>query len=392
MSATGVPRGLVTVLGTSQLVCWGISYYLIGVFAESIIAETGWSPTAVHGGYSLALVVMGLVSARVGRWIDRHGGRFAMSSGSLLCALGCALLASAGSLATYYLAWAILGLAMRLFLYDAAFATLARIAGSGARAAISRITLLGGLASTVFWPLGHALIGWLGWRGALLVYAGFALSTLWLHCRIPAEAAPPDAHAAPTLARSSNRHRIACAWLFAWVVTCAGLLNAAMSSHMISLLSALGLGTALAIQLSALRGVGQTSARLVEVLFGHHWHPTTLNLVATALLPLAFLATLPTPLGLAGGLGFAVLYGAGNGLVTITRGSLPLVLFDTRVYGQLVGRLLAPGFLVAAASPMVFAWLHDTLGAGRTLLVGMGVATSMTIASLALWHLARSRP
>ena len=131
-------------------------------------------------------------------------------------------------------------------------------------------------------------------------------------------------------------------------------------------------------------------ARLVEVLFGHHWHPATLNLVATAVLPLAFAATLPAPLGIAGGLAFAVLYGAGNGLVTITRGSLPLVLFDTRVYGQLVGRLLAPGFLVAAAAPMAFAWCEAALGARATAFLAMLLAASMTMASAALWRLSRN--
>ena len=243
-----------------------------------------------------------------------------------------------------------------------------------------------------------ALIGALGWRGALLVYAALSLATLALHRRIPDDVAPPGAHTPrPAPGRRSERHHLACAWLFAWVVTCAGLLNiwdvmlnAAMSSHMIGLMAALGLGAALAIPLAALRGVGQTAARLVEVLFGHHWHPATLNLVATAVLPLAFAATLPAPLGIAGGLAFAVLYGAGNGLVTITRGSLPLVLFDTRVYGQLVGRLLAPGFLVAAAAPMAFAWCEAALGARATAFLAMLLAASMTMASAALWRLSRN--
>ncbi|MCB1955772.1 MAG: MFS transporter [Rhodocyclaceae bacterium] len=385
-----LPRGLVTALGSSQLICWGISYYLIGVFAEAIIDDTGWTAGQVHGGYSLALVVMGLVSARIGRWIDRRGGRVVMSTGSLLCAAACTLLALATSLTVYYLAWALLGLAMRMFLYDTAFAALARIGGTAARPAISHITLLGGLASTVFWPFGHWLIALLGWRTALLVYAVIATATLLLHRRIPDIRSDQGTSAAQGPVRQPHRHHVVCTLLFTWIVTCAGLLNAAMSAHMIGLMSGLGLSTALAIQLAALRGVGQTSARLVEVFFGRRWHPATLNLAATALLPFAFVVALPTPLGLVGGLGFAILYGAGNGLVTITRGSLPLVLFDSRVYGHLVGRLLAPGFLVAAAAPLAFAWLQQALGAAPTMGVALAIATSMSLASLLLWHLARS--
>lgn len=172
-------------LGLSQLVCWGISYYLIGVFGERMVAGLGWSPALVYGGFSAALVAMGVVSPAVGRTIDRRGGRAVMSAGSLLLALGCLGLGTATSVPVYYLAWLCLGVAMRMTLYDAAFAALARIGGAAARRPISQITLLGGLASTSFWPIGQWLADALGWRGAVLVYAGFALLTLPLHATIP---------------------------------------------------------------------------------------------------------------------------------------------------------------------------------------------------------------
>lgn len=392
MATATLPAGLVARLGTSQLVCWGISYYLIGVFAERIIADTGWSAAQVHGGYSLALVVMGLISARVGRLVDRRGGRTVMSLGSVLCALGCLLLATTESLTSYYLAWLLLGCAMRMFLYDAAFAALARIAGRDARQPISRITLLGGLASTVFWPFGHWLAETFGWRSAMATYAALALATLFLHRAIPSMRRNNGPSAVAATPPPQVRHPRACALLFAWVVTGAGLLNSAMSAHMIGLMAALGLGMPLAIQVSALRGIGQTSARLVEVVFGARWHAASLNLAATTLLPLSFLAAWPAPLGVAGATALAALYGAGNGLVTITRGSLPLALFDARRYGQVVGRLLAPGFLFAAASPLAFAWLLDGAGARSALSVALAVAASMAVASIALWRLARPEP
>ncbi|WP_139323434.1 MFS transporter, partial [Roseomonas sp. TAS13] len=196
-----VPRRTVWALGLSQLIAWGVSYYLIGVLGERIATDLGWGMARVQGGFALSLLVMGLVSPLAGRMMDRQGGRRVMGLGSVLLALGCLGLALAREVVGYYAAWAVLGLAMRLTLYDAAFAALARIGGTGARRAMSQITLLGGLASTVFWPLGHLLAEHLGWRGACLAYAGAALLTLPLHLLIPnGRAGPfragPDAPAA----------------------------------------------------------------------------------------------------------------------------------------------------------------------------------------------------
>nr|WP_316046206.1 MFS transporter [Planococcus glaciei] len=149
-----ITRRTVLFLGLSQLICWGISYYLIAAFGEVIADELGWSGTLVYGGFSAALIVMGLTSPLTGKLIDKYSGRFVMSAGSLLLAIGCAGIALSQSVLAYYISWIVLGFAMRLSLYDAAFATLVRIAGSDAKRSISQITLLGGLASTVFWPIG----------------------------------------------------------------------------------------------------------------------------------------------------------------------------------------------------------------------------------------------
>ena len=152
-----VSRRTVWCLGLSQLVCWGITFYMIALFGELIAADMGWSRSAVFGGFSAALVVMGATSPLIGRLIDERGGRPVMVAGSCLSALGCVVIASAHDLAVYYAGWLCLGLAMRMCLYEAAFAALARIAGPAAKRPISQITLLGGLASTAFWPIGHAL-------------------------------------------------------------------------------------------------------------------------------------------------------------------------------------------------------------------------------------------
>jgi MFS family permease len=399
-----IPRRTVHCLGVSQLICWGVTHYLIGVFGSHIGHDLGWDSAVVYGGYSAALLVMGLTSPLVGRLIDQYGGQRIMSIGSALAAAGCTGLAVSTSVLSYYAAWLCLGVAMRCTLYDAAFATLARIGGPTARRAMSQITLLGGLASTAFWPIGHGLTDLVGWRGAILCYAVFAGLTLPLHLALPARrygnrqhrAAEPDravtpeetpgmstgSEAAPSPLADSGRERLIAGGLYAIIVTTVAFLGASMSAHMISILTGLGLAASAAVWVAALRGVAQSVARLADVLFGRQVPPLTLALLAAPLLPLGFLA------GIWGGViavlavAFPILYGAGNGLMTITRGTLPLALFDHRTYGAFVGRLLLPGFALSASAPLVYAFVIDGLGERGALLVA-GVLGGVVVAAAA---------
>ncbi|WP_222851427.1 MFS transporter [Phytoactinopolyspora mesophila] len=403
-----IPRRTVHFLGTSQLVCWGVTHYLIGVFGSHIEDDLGWESAQVYGGYSAALLVMGFASPVVGRLIDRHGGSKIMSIGSVLAAAGCTGLAVSTSLATYYAAWVCLGVAMRCTLYDAAFATLARIGGPTARRAMSQITLLGGLASTAFWPIGHGLTGLVGWRGAVLCYTAIALVTLPLHLALPrgrygetSDASPhkgpapspaeppepgttPPSAAVPEPLARTGRERLIAGSLYAVMMTSVAFLGASMSAHMISILTGLGLAATAAVWVAALRGVAQSVARLADVLFGRRIHPLTLALIATPLLPLGFVAGLGAGELLILAIAFPMLYGAGNGLLTITRGTLPLALFDHHTYGAFVGRLLLPGFMLSASAPIVFAFVIDNLGERGALLVAAFLGTFILAAAAAL--------
>jgi len=377
----------VLALGVSQLVCWGITYYLIGVLGPLMVADLHWSSAVVYGGFSAALLVMAASSAVVGRWLDRQGGAWAMTLGSVVIAAGCLMLGLARSVALYYAAWIVLGFAMRLTLYDAAFAALARIGGPLAKRPIAQITLLGGLASTVFWPVGGALAVRFGWRGAVLAYGLIALATIPLHATlprgryVPKSAAAGSATQAPLAPRPPDRAR---AWLYALIVALVAFLNSAMSSHMIAILTALGLAASAAVWISAARGIGQSASRLAEIMFGRTLDPLRLNLMATGTLPVAFL------LGFAGGaapaaaVAFSLLYGAGNGIATITRGTLPLVLFDHRVYGSVVGRLLMPSFVLSAAAPLAYAEVLERFGARGALALSVAVGIAALAASIAL--------
>lgn len=363
-----ITRQAVLVLGTSQLICWGISYYLIAVFGGFIAADLGWSDSIVYGGFSAALVIMALTSPLTGRLIDQYGGRLVMTVGSFLLAFGCMGIASTHTISVYYFFWVVLGFAMRLTLYDAAFASLARIGGTRAKRAISQITLLGGLASTVFWPVGFYLVETFGWREALFVYAGFALLTIPLHLMIPKGrlAETPlnkdNLLNTPQKMAAHKREKLIAGSLYALIFTLLNFLNSAMSTHMISILAGLGLTAAASVWVSALRGIGQSLARLSEVLFGRRLHPLSLTIIASSLLPFGFIIGLFSGRFIVTAFLFAFLFGAGNGLMTITRGTLPLVLFDHSTYGALVGKLLVPGFLLSAIAPLVYTSIIDHFG------------------------------
>jgi MFS family permease len=371
-----------------QLVSWGISYYLIGGFGELIAADLGWTRAVVYGGFSGALLVMGLVSPLAGRLIDRGGGRQVMILGSVLNAAGCAGLAFSHSVPAYYGAWICLGLGMRLSLYDAAFAALARIGGPKAQRPIAQITLLGGLASTIFWPLGHLLAEHLGWRGALLAYAGIALLTLPLHLAIPdgryeERTQPQRDGERPPLAASAG-DRVVASLLYAVIAALTNFLNSGMSAHMIGILAGLGLAASASVWIATLRGIGQSLARLCEVLFGRRTPPLKLNVFAALVLPPCFAAGLLSGELTSAALAFAFFYGAGNGIVTITRGTMPLVLFDHRAYGPLVGKLLAPSFFLSAAAPIAYATLIERCGERAALDLSIALALIVLVSSAAL--------
>lgn len=387
--APAVASSTVWILGWSQLVVWGISYYLIGVLGELMVADLGWSKAVVYGGFSAGLMLQGAISPWVGRAVDNLGGRPVMVIGSAIMAVGLVMLALSHDIIPYYAAWLVLGVSMRMTLYDAAFATLARIGGPAAKRPISQITLLGGLASTAFWPIGHWLAGPFGWRGTVFIFAGIAVLTIPLHWAIPDTRYNHDAAASkggphPVAARTPADRWIAGA-LYSVVVTFATVLNSGMSALMIGMLISMGVGEAAAVWIGTLRGVGQSLARLMEVLFGRKLNPLALGVAATLMLPVCFVVGLFSGSWLWAGVAFAFLYGAGNGLVTIVRGTAPLVLFDPRVYGQLVGQLIVPSFFLSALSPLAFALVIERWGDLAALHMATGISAIIFCAALALW-------
>jgi hypothetical protein len=200
-------------------------------------------------------------------------------------------------------------------------------------------------------------------------------------------------HAAAARPRAAtSADRVLAGSLYALIAGLASFLNSAMSSHMIGIFAGLGVAASAAVWISSLRGIGQTAARMAEVVFGRRVDPVALNLAAAAVLPFAFLAGLLSGEFVAAAAAFAFFYGAGNGVSTITRGTLPLVLFDHRTYGTVVGKLLAPGFVLAAAAPLAYAEVAERFGSAGSLYVSVVVATMSLAASAVLAARFRARP
>jgi MFS family permease len=379
-------RIVIAALGVTQILAWGSSYYLLAVLAKPIAADTGWSLAIVVGGLSLGLLAGSFASPLIGRTIDARGGRPVLAASSLLLGAGLGLLGSAHDLPVYIAAWLVIGVGMGCGLYDAAFATLGRAYGAQARSAIVSLTLWGGFASTVCWPLSAYLLDTLGWRGVCFVYAGLQLGfSLPTHLLLMPRVAPKDgsgkAAAAVRAVPLSPPQRRAF-MLFAALITFGGAIASIMSVHLLVFLQARGLDLAAAVALGVLVGPAQVGARVVEMMFGNRYHPIWTLAAAMASMGVGVLLLL-AGIPLIGGA--VIIYGAGNGIWSIARGTVPLALFGPDNYATLIGRFARFGLLAQALSPSVAAVMLDRFGAGAVLGLLTGMALINVTVTAVLW-------
>lgn len=377
------PWAVIPVLGVTQILAWGSSYYLLAVLAKPIAADTGWPFGWVVGGLSLGLLVAGIVSPRVGRSIQRLGGRLVLAASAVLLALGLTGLALSPNLYVYVAAWLVLGAGMGAGLYDAAFATLGRLYGQQARTAITTLTLFGGFASTIGWPLSALLVSRFGWRDACLIYAAIhllVLLPLYLF-GLPTEKAQPHPVAAEAGGGSGRGllrpGELPLFVLIALVTMVSSMISAVFSVHLLTLLQARGIALAAAVGLGAIVGPSQVGARAIEMLISRFHHPVWTKLIATGLLGAGVaLLWIRLPIVAAA----LVCYGAGLGLESIARGTVPLAVFGERRYPALMGLIAMPSLIMQAAAPSLGAILIARLGAHGAL----GVLLAVTLANLAL--------
>lgn len=381
MSARQLP--IILALGTTQTLAWASSYYLPAILADPIARDLGISSNWIFAAFSGSLVISALLGPRIGRQIDLVGGRSVLSISSLAIAGGLVLLGLSTSIPVLTAAWLLLGVGMGYGLYDAAFGALGRLYGEAARRPITGITLIAGFASTVGWPLTALGLAHIGWRDTCFAWAAanilIGLPINWLML-------PPIAGAKAVVANAVKPHvpidrpMILLAFTFAaaWTVT------GAMAAHFPRILEAVGATHLEAIAAGALIGPAQVIARIVEAGLLSRYHP----LVSTRL------ACLTHPIGAAivgvigGGAAsvFAVFHGAGNGILTISRGTLPLSIFGAQNYAYRLGIIGAPARMAQAAAPLAFGLLIDMIG-GRVLIV----SSALSLAAFAALFLLNTR-
>ncbi len=382
MSARPLP--IILALGTTQTLAWASSYYLPAILADPIARDLGTSSNWVFTAFSASLVLSALLGPRIGRQIDLVGGRSVLSMSNVVLAAGLTLLGFSTSVAVMILAWLLLGIGMGAGLYDAAFAALGRIYGDAARRSITGITLIAGFASTVGWPLSALGLETIGWRNTCFAWAAAHLLiglpiNLWMLPAVTGAKAAVAAAVKPHI--PIDRTMIVLAFVFAaaWTVT------GAMAAHLPRIMEAAGATSAQAVFAGALIGPAQVAARIFEAGFLSRFHPLVSTKLACVTHPIGAVI-----LGLAGGGAasvFALFHGAGNGILTIARGTLPLSIFGPENYGYRLGIIGAPARMAQAAAPLLFSLLIDVMGS-RVLIV----SSSLSLAALLALFLLRDHP
>ncbi|HKO72774.1 MAG TPA: MFS transporter [Bradyrhizobium sp.] len=371
---------IVFALGSTQTLAWASSYYLPAILADPIARDLGVSSNWIFAAFSASLVIAAMLGPRVGRQIDLVGGRQVLSLSNLTLAAGLALLGATYSIPVLVLAWLLLGIGMSFGLYDAAFAALGRIYGDSARRSITGITLIAGFASTVGWPLTAWGLDTIGWRNTCFAWAvahmviGLPVNFFVLPAVKGAKAAVATA-VKPHIPIDRTMILLAFAFAAAWSVT------GAMAAHLPRILEAAGATSLQAVSAGALIGPAQVAARIVEASLLSRYHPLLSTRLACLMHPIG-----AAILALAGGAAtsaFAIFHGAGNGILTIARGTLPLAVFGPQNYGYRLGIIGAPARMAQAAAPLAFGLLIDVMGS-RILIVSSALSLSALLALLLL--------
>lgn len=353
-------------LGTTQIIGWGSAFTPLMVLGATFANDLGVPREVAFAGITVMLIVSALVAPYVGKAVSVRGARPVMMAGSAIMGAAMVAMALCSGILTYMLAWVMIGIGMPMALNNTAMPGLVEVVGRNARRAITALTLLSGLTSTVFLPLIVVLDGRFGWRGAYLV---FALLHFFVCLPIHAAVLARDPHAkrnAPAAGGSSaastflqgslpaNKRKLAFAMIALWSCT-EGMLTWGLNLQIIDVMKGLGLTHAAAIGVWMFTGPCQASARLVDLVLGSRFHILTAALVSAALAPIGFFVLLFAGMSVWTAGTFCVCFGIAHGFYAIARNTLPLMLFGQREYAVYLGRLSVPQNIANAIAPVLFA-------------------------------------
>jgi predicted MFS family arabinose efflux permease len=387
---------LVAGLGVAQVISWGSLYYAIGVLGPSMRAELGVTELFLFGSFTAGLLVCGALAPWIGRLIDRKGGRVVLSAGSIAASAAMIILATSTSRFALVAGWMMAGAAMTATLYDPAFATLSQHAGDRYRRCVTALTLLGGFASTAFWPLSHVLLDAWGWRAAFAIYAAMHLLVcLPIHAWMIPRSSGKQSHGISTdaPARSPAFGTPGLMWLNG-AFAIANFVVGVVAVYMVVLLQGAGLDAAQAVTIAMLMGPMQVAGRLLEIGFLAKKRATRVGGVAFASI-IGALVVLAGASGMWLAVIFVAMYGFGNGLLTIVRGAVPAEIYGSRGLGELLGHLSRTSSYARALAPAGYAGML-AIGLTQPLaMLGLAVALSGGLAcySVAIRSVAaRDRP
>ena len=387
-----IPIAPIAALGITQIIGYGTLYYSFSILAPDMAEYFAWSTEWIFGALSAALLVGGLAAPWLGSLFDRWGAGRAMTLGSVVAAAALTACAMAPGKIAFVAALIAIEVAANVVQYGAAFALLVQLRPEVAQRSITYLTLIAGFASTIFWPLTTALHEHLSWQNVYLVFAALNLLICmplhaWLargaSAREPLEAAVP-LRAEGVLAPRSRRLGFA---LMVAGFALQSLVSSAALVHMVPLLSALGLGATAAI-VGMLFGPSQVLSRLINMLLGRDLQPLHLATIAAALLPGGVLVLILTAPSVPGAMAFAVIFGMGNGLLSIVAGTLPLSLFGSEGYGRLQGKMMAARLITSAIAPFALALSMTWIGVIWSLAVTAGLGAIAVLAFVLIGRLA----
>jgi MFS family permease len=385
--ATAAEQRAVWLLAVGQTLGYACFFYIFAAMVVSWQEALGWDKAMLAAGPTLAILISAALAPFVGRAVDRGHGPRLMAGGALVGALALAVLAGASRQWVYMLAWAGLGVAQASCLYEVCFALLIRRFGLAARAAITRVTLVAGLASTLAFPAASALTLALGWKGTVWVAVAVAAPVvLPLHlvgARTLAKGPADGRQGAPVAAAARTVLRDGNFWRLAALFSLLNLNHWMLISFMLPVFAAQGLGAGLAVAAAACVGPAQVLGRLALMR-----SEARLGTGLATKLTLCAIAAASVLLALAGAapllaFGFAAVQGAAMGVMTILRPVLVADGLGSQTYGATAGMMSIPTLLSSAAAPLLGALLLAAGGTG--LLIGVALALAAVAFGLALW-------
>ena len=394
---SGIPAGIVAALGLTQIIGYGTLYYSFSILAPGMARDLGLTAEQVFGVFSASLLVGGLSAPLVGGWMDRFGAATIMTSGSAVSALALLLCAWSPSTAVFAIAIVLLEVASGMVQYQAAFAALVEIRPKAASRSITYLTLIGGFASTIFWPIAATLGEFLSWREIYIAYAALNLLVcLPLHrwimrsrtsAAIESAGLDREAIAGALPAQARRRGMLLVSLAFALQ----GFTLSAILTHMVPMLGTIGFGAA-AVMIGSLFGPSQVLSRLINMTFGANLLPPMLATLSATLIVAGVVILGLSGTWLPGAVVFAICLGLGSGINSIAQGSLPLWLFGSAGYGAITGRMAAARLAAGAMAPFVFSVLMERFGTDVALLANAGLGAVGMGAFVAVASAAKRRP